>query len=704
MHAGEEFPMTIIDFATAAPQPPRPFPNALVKDAARLVLADAPRGDTPVLDQNRLLLAASQLPPHAMFLIEIVANPADGRLARLEFALASPNDDRAAEVKRAARLIAPQARFKSAPSAEDDTLVWSALAPAPQILDAGVDADGAPRSIWLSPSDAAAADFQCALQCAEAAGVTRLRIVARARALRVDELAAVNHYVFSHYCADNPAALERKIVLSRWADSQQGAALSVEVAARTTIDDSALDYIALALFGRSRHAGAPRSASGLVVDLRCAVTPAAVPVFRFVPTPAELRQRWRVENEETPDHPGAITLGLDAAGDPVRLSSTDRTMHTYVIGATGVGKTTLLKNMMRGDFRGGEGVVLIDPHGDLCDWAREEATRAGRVDVTWVDPVDPACPVRLDLMNTPGVDPEAERGFVVNQLISLLSKDMYAGVPEAFGPMFEKYFRNACYLLMLAAKPEHRNLLLIQKIFADEDFREQLLRDCPDEHVREFFGLAGRIQGRDHSIEEIAPWIISKFTAFSDNSTMRRFFDPISGSKLSVRNAMDKGGIVLLRLPKAFLGERDLHLLGGLILLQIQTGLLARSAIPEERRRHVRIYVDEFQDIAGRSAAEMLSEVRRQRGSLILANQRLSQLAGGPQSADVARAVLANCGTLLAFRVGIEDAAVLAPYFAPHVAAAELIESARGDFVARRIANGSPQPAQRLSGEPPPTR
>lgn len=692
--------MTIIDFATAAQRTPRAFPNARAHAAARLILADAPSGDAPVLDPHRLLLAASELPEHAMFLVDLVANPTDGRLNRLEFALAGPQGDLDAGVIRAAQLIAPSARFKVARAEEDATLSWSALSPAPEIHDAGVDADGAPRSVWLAPSDPLAADFRCTLAVAEAAGVVRLRIVVRPRVLREDERAAVLHRVMWRHRADQATAQERLMVLSRWCEAGRGAVVTAEVAATQPLEDGALDCITMALFGRARQTS-PAREGGLVVDLRCAATPAALPAFRFLPTAADLRQRWRASEEDATPHPGSVIVGLDAAGDPVRLAAEDRMRHLFLIGATGSGKTTLMDNMIRQDIAGGEGVVLIDPHGDFADKIRNEAKRIGRDDITIIDPSDPACPVRLDLMNTPGVDPELERSFVVNQLILLFSKQMYAGIPEAFGPIFESYFRNTCYLLMLAKRPEDRNLLLMQKVFADEAFREKLIAECEDKQVREFFTIAHRVK-YDASFDNLAPYISSKLSAFADSPRLRQFFDPSSGERVSLHTMLDEGRIVVFRLPKGVISDLDVRTLGALILIQLCSAMMGRARQSANERRPVRVYIDEFQNLATRNAAEMLAEIRKYGGALILANQSLAQLEGGAAGADVARAVLANCGSMAVFRTGVEDARLLSPYLAPRVTADELLDLAVGDFIARRLVRGAPQPAQYLRGEPPP--
>lgn len=695
--------MTIIDFATAAP---RPVSFASVRQA-RLVLTNAQgpsRGGVgliaesePVLDPHRLLLKTSELPENAAFLVELVADQPGERLCRVEFGLAGPGDDLEANLNRAALYVAPRASFRPVAEPANDALVWTPIAPEPIALDAGVDADGDPRTIWLAPGDPHAASLMSAIQLAEAADVVRFRMIVRPRVLREDERAAVGLRVFAHFRDD--VAGGRGQFLSQWREASRGAAVTAELASFRELDEDALDAIAMALFGRARRRDKARP-RGLIVDLRACVTTPALPVFRFIPTADELRARWRPNLREIEDHPGCVTLGLDAAGGPVRIPSEDRSYHLFVIGGTGVGKTTLLRNMIREDLASGQSLIVIDPHGDLATHVRADAAQLGRADdIRFVDPTDAACPIRLDLINTPGIDPELERDFIVTQLIALFSKQMYAEIPEAFGPVFEDYFRNGCNLLMLAKDAADRNLLRMQTLFTDKDYRAKLVSECTDEHVTEFFRMAESAY-REHSPEQIAPYITSKLSAFSSSARLRRLFDTSGGEPLSLQAMMDEGRVVIMRLPKGLMGEAT-RTLGALLMIQIAAAAMGRARIAEDERRPVRIYIDEFQNLANRAAAELLAEIRKYRGSLIMANQSLSQLAG-VRGADVGLAVLANCGSMALFRVGAPDAAVLAPYLAPHVDANDLLDLATGDFIGRRQVYGEIQPPLHLRGSPPP--
>lgn len=673
---------------------------------ARFALADAPRGGDTVLDRHRLLLAVAEFSAEQTLVLDMVATPA-GRLTRLELTMRSSTTaeaELAADVIRLATLTAPHAQFKPIEAGDDTRLKWTPLAPRPEIIPAGIDRDGNQRTVWLAPTAVRAADFACAIAAAEAAGVKRLRFELRTRRPSETEREAIadaaRRLALAEMMTEDAAG--QLAALSLWLTRRTGVSIGVSVAARVNLHAKDLDYIAMALFGRPRARAADEACVGIIADLRAAAPQGEAPAFRFTPTGDDLRRRARRQQVDVPADNGAVVLGLDAADDPVRLGGVDRTYHCSIIGGTGTGKTTLIRHLLAQDMDAGEGLILIDPHGDLADAVLRQAPKRRRKDIILVDPSDPQCEARLDLLTTPGVDPEMERNFVVNQLIMLLSKQMHPGIPEAFGPVFENYFRNACFLLMLAGNKDDRDLMKLQDVFADRKFRTRLVDECPDEGVRQFFdGIAEPARG-DASIESVAPYITSKMTQFSGNPVTRRFLNPRTGQALDLQAAMDKGKIVIVRLPVGLLGEYDARLLGALVLMQVGAAGMGRQRIPEDQRRPVRVYVDEFQHLATRTAADMLAQSRKYGLSLTLANQSLSQLDGGAHGADVARAVLANCGTIAAFRTGINDAAILANYLAPDVSIEELLTLGVGDFVVRRQVGGAMQPAQRLHGLPPP--
>jgi len=677
--------------------------SALARDEARVALAEAADNETALLAADRLMLAAANLPDGRMIFIDICASEGKTELSRLEIALASEHDDPAldADVAQLHLLLAPRARFKPARQAAGDFDCWTGLHPAPEILDAGADPDGKARSIWLGPCRPAVSDLSSALTLAEASKIRRLRFIVRPKRLGAPEQAAIEDIWRRTWFGPLPRVDQRAEVLAHWRATPDGARIGVEMASDAPIDDAALNALAIALFGCARSIDERRS--GLVVDLRGAVFEHGPLPFAFVPTAANLRAVWRASSEDIPDHPGAVVLGRDAAGDPIRLASEDRAQHTYIVGSTGTGKSTLMRNMVREDLSKGEAVVLIDPKGELAEAAMRDALALARADAVLIDPQDEACPVRLDLFNPPGgADATEARSYVVAQLISLLMNDLYAGIPEAFGPMFEKYFRMACYLLMGARDPATRSVLRIQDVFADSDFRNRLLGESEDPGLRQFWTMAANVDNDHHSIQSMAPYITAKLSPFSDSAVMRRFFDPSTGTRLVLKELLNDGGVAIVRLPFGLLGERETALLGGMLLLQVQAAMMERMAASAGQRRPVRIYIDEFQTIANRSAAQMLAQVRGAGGSLILANQNLSQLSGGPRATDVLRSVLGNCGTMIVFRIDATDVDTLAPYLYPRIAGNALLHQATGDFVARRLVRGAPQPPQRLRGEPPP--
>ncbi|MCB1329100.1 MAG: type IV secretion system DNA-binding domain-containing protein [Maritimibacter sp.] len=398
-----------------------------------------------------------------------------------------------------------------------------------------------------------------------------------------------------------------------------------------------------------------------------------------------------------PDMTGAMGIGSDLAGRPVRITCRDCALHSYVIGATGVGKSTLIANMVRQDIEAGHAVVVIDPHGDLFREIRDALPTRARRDAVLADVGDFARPFGLNILEVRGEPVAVHRNFVANQLIGVFKSVLYRDVPEAFGPMFEAYFRNALFLLMDAGGPE-ATLADFDRLFGEALYRRELLERCNDQGVVRFWRQIAIKAGGDASLETIAPYICSKLTQITGNALLR----PIVTAKrttLDFDAVMSQGRPCLVNLAKGSVGSTDASLLGGLIVIQLFVRAMARASVPPSQRHPVRVYLDEFPTYAGEVLNQMLAECRKFGIELVLANQGLGQIDG--TSHGSAHAILSNVANVLAFRTGPDDARRLADWFGPEVDPLALTRLPDHTFIARLIAGGVPMTPVRVQANPP---
>lgn len=343
----------------------------------------------------------------------------------------------------------------------------------------------------------------------------------------------------------------------------------------------------------------------------------------------------------------------------VFMKDEDRRRHFYVIGQTGTGKSVLLKNMIIQDIEAGKGVCFIDPHGsDLQDiLARIPESRLE--DVIYFNPGDVANPMGLNMLEYDPAFPE-QKTFIVNELLGIFNK--LFDMKTAGGPMFEQYFRNACLLVM--EDPDSGNTLLeIERVLADANFRSQKLSKCSNPLVISFWKEMAEKAGGEASLQNMVPYITSKFDSFLSNEIMRPIIVQ-EKSAFNFRKIMDEKKILLVNLSKGRLGDLNANLLGLIIVGKILMASLSRVDMPEDQRNDFYLYIDEFQNVTTDSIATILSEARKYRLNLIIAHQFIGQLAE-----DIKKAVFGNVGSMAMFRVGVEDAEMLykqlEPVFGP---------------------------------------
>jgi hypothetical protein len=422
-------------------------------------------------------------------------------------------------------------------------------------------------------------------------------------------------------------------------------------------------------------------------------------VFHFtaerVTTSRELKKSYATQAPAPVEMAGeGIVLGLNRYGaeeQRVRFGAADRLRHCYVIGQTGTGKTSLIKNMIRQDIENGEGVAFIDPHGNDIEevLAMIPPERAG--DVIYFDPAYTARPMGLNMLEYDISRPEMKT-FVVDAVYDIFRK-LYADVPEAFGPMFEQYYRNAT-MLVVEDPASGSTFLEIPRVFADASFRNLKLARCKNPVVVQFWRKIAEQAGGEASLENIVPYITSKFDVFLANDIMR----PIVAQEESAfdfRQIMDGKKIFLANLSKGRLGDRNAQLLGLVLVSKFLQAAFsridARGAVPP-----FYLYIDEFQNFATPSIATILSEARKYKLSLTVAHQFIAQL-----EEDIRDAVIGNVGTKISMRIGTTDAEFLEKQFAPTFTAHDLEHLPNYNAVVSLLVHGVPARPFTLQSEQP---
>lgn len=340
----------------------------------------------------------------------------------------------------------------------------------------------------------------------------------------------------------------------------------------------------------------------------------------------------------------------------IYLTREDRRRHLYVIGQTGTGKTAFMREMIRQDIQNGEGVCVIDPHGDLVDAVLSFVPSHRVQDVIYFDPGDTSRPMGLNMLEYDPRFPE-QKTFIVNELLDIFHK-LWKDVPEAFGPMFEQYFRNATLLTM--EDPASGNTLLeINRVLADADFRALKLSHTQNVVVKTFWTQIAEKAGGEAAIQNIVPYISSKFDVFLSNEIMRPIIAQ-EKSAINFREVMDSKKILLINLSKGRLGDLNSSLIGLIMVGKILMASLSRVDTHEEQRSDFYLYIDEFQNVTTKSIATILSEARKYRLDLTLAHQFIGQL-----EEDIKKAIFGNVGSMAAFRIGSDDAEFMAKQFSP---------------------------------------
>jgi type IV secretory pathway TraG/TraD family ATPase VirD4 len=368
--------------------------------------------------------------------------------------------------------------------------------------------------------------------------------------------------------------------------------------------------------------------------------------------------------------PLAITNWRDIR-KKIGIKEKNRRGHIYVIGKTGTGKSSLLGNMAISDIEGGNGIALIDPHGDLAESLLKHIPKDRINDVIYFNPGDLEYPIAFNPLEK--VHPDFHH-LIVSGLISVFRKIW----SEFWGPRLEHILRHALYTLL--EYPES-TLLDVPRLLTEKEFRFKVINSITNPHIKAFWLNEFEKYSAWLKTEAVAP-ILNKMGQFLTSLPLRNVIgQPVN--RFHIGKAMDEGKILIVNLAKGKLGEDNSALLGSMLVTEIYLSALRRARIPEAERRAFYLYVDEFYTFITLSFADILSEARKYGLNLVLAHQYITQL-----HEKVSDAIFGNVGTIIAFRVGADDAAFLAKEFGPTFSESDLINLPNHNIYLKLMVNG----------------
>lgn len=369
-----------------------------------------------------------------------------------------------------------------------------------------------------------------------------------------------------------------------------------------------------------------------------------------------------------------VLVGKHSMGN-VHVEKQQFQKHTYIVGKTGTGKTSILYAMFMDQIRKGKGAALIDPHGDVFDKIVANLPKNRKKDLMVFDPTDTENDFGFNILDFDRDFPE-QQSFIVNELLKIFSElyDMKA----AGGPMFETYFKNAVYLVMDVY--EQPTLDHIEQVFNNELLRIELLSQCRNKRVKDFFTMVSKTSG-DQAFENYAPYITSKLTRFTDHHLLRKILcDP--SRFFNFRRMIDSDTIFLVKLNKGRLGGEGVNFIGRLLFNKIIMAGYTRENIPENERRDYPVFVDEFHNFTSGDLISALAEARKYHLQLVLANQTFAQLDD-----QTSKNILANVGTIITAALSPYDADTIAPFLEPEFNREDIIQLDNYKFILKTMYN-----------------
>ena len=366
------------------------------------------------------------------------------------------------------------------------------------------------------------------------------------------------------------------------------------------------------------------------------------------------------------------------------IKTDDRRRHMYLIGKTGMGKSTILENMIIGDIHAGKGVAIVDPHGDLAEKVIEHIPSDRINDVVYVNPADIEYPIAFNVVEH--VEPHL-RHLVASGLLGVFQK-LWA---DSWGPRLEYILRNS--ILAVLDYPGS-TLLAVTRMLSDKKFRKKVIDKIQDPVVKAFWVNEFAGYNDKFASEAVSP-IQNKVGQFLSSSLIRNIVGQVKSS-IDMRKIMDEGKILILNLSKGRIGEDNSRLLGAMMITKIQLAAMSRVDIAENERKDFYLYVDEFQNFATDSFANILSEARKYRLNLVLAHQYVEQV-----EENVRNAIFGNVGTLIVFRVGAADAEWLVPEFTPTFTEEDIVNLPKYEIYLKLMIDGIASEPFSARGLPP---
>ena len=356
----------------------------------------------------------------------------------------------------------------------------------------------------------------------------------------------------------------------------------------------------------------------------------------------------------------------------IYLDEKNRRRHMYVIGQTGMGKSVFLENIAFQDMCDGRGFAFIDPHGDAVEALLQRVPEERIDDVIYFDPADIEHPVGMNMFEFTTAD---QKDFIVQEGISMLQSLFDPNNQGFFGPRGQHMFRNAALLLM--SDPAGATFIDIPQCFTDAEFVKSKLKYVTDKAVYDYWTKEFPASQKSNDAGEVITWFSSKWGPFISNTIMRNTLGQVK-SGFNIREIMDNKKIFLVNLSKGRLGDINANLLGMIFVMKFQQAAMSRQDIPEEERQDFCLYVDEFQNFATDSFESILSEARKYRLNLIVANQFMTQL-----TEKIREALLGNVGTIICGRIGVTDADLMVKAFTPTFTAEDLTKTPNFSAVAK---------------------
>jgi len=366
------------------------------------------------------------------------------------------------------------------------------------------------------------------------------------------------------------------------------------------------------------------------------------------------------------------------------IKTDDRRRHMYLIGKTGMGKSTILENMIIDDILAGHGVGVVDPHGDLAEKIIKFVPEERIKDVVYFNPSDIEYPIAFNVVEQ--VEPHL-RHLVASGLIGVFQK-LWA---DSWGPRLEYILRNAILAIM---DSPGSTLMGVVRILSDKNFRKKVVSNVKDPVVKAFWEKEFASYADKFASEAVSP-IQNKVGQFLSTSFMRNIIGQTESS-LDMRKIMDQNKILIMNLSKGRIGEDNSALLGAMMITKIQMAAMSRVDMEEKDRRDFYLYIDEFQNFSTDSFANILSEARKYRLCLIMAHQYIEQLTD-----TVKAAVFGNVGTMIVFRVGATDAEELVKEFTPIFTEEDIVNLPKYEMYLKLMIDGISSDPFSARGLPP---